>query len=58
MGNSGLWIRSEAYFKKGRGRPCGPVAKTPHYQEGGLNSIPGQGTKSRIPHLKDLARCN
>ena len=57
MGNSELWIRSEGYFKKGRGQPCGPVAKTPHYQ-GGLNSIPGQGTKSRIPHLKDLACCN
>ena len=55
MGNSGSWIMSEAYFKKGKGRPCGLVAKTPHSQGGGLNSIPGQATKSRILHLKDPA---
>ena len=58
MGNSGPWIRSEAYFKKGKGHPCGLVAKMPRSQEGGLNSIPGQGTKSHIPHLKDPACCN
>ena len=29
--------------------PAGPVAKTPHSQCRGLDSIPGWGSRSRIP---------
>ena len=33
--------------------PGGPVVKTLHSQCRGLGSIPGQGTRSRMPQLKD-----
>ena len=38
--------------------PGGPVAKTPCSQCRGLGSIPGQGTRSHMPRLRDQAQPN
>jgi len=38
--------------------PGDPVAKTPRSQCRGLGSIPGQGTRSHMPQLRDQAQPN
>ena len=48
-----LWTRNFCVFKNEGDFPGDPVAKTLHSQSTwGLNSIPGQGTRSHMPQLR------
>ena len=46
------WLRPPTPDAGGLGFTGGPVAKTAYSNAGGLGSIPGQGTRTQVLHLR------